>query len=532
MKKMVLCLLATVFALVLHAQETHKGLDYAWFDLNGSWKFNKGDNAKWAKPGFNDKDWADMIVPAWDGGFTGFAWYRKTLLLQTKNKEALALTLGQVDDNCEVYFNGQLVKLYDNPRPGNDITDTSVYSQWKKYRVYYIPKKLVEPGKANTIAVKVWNTDAEGGIRYGNVQLTSTVFYNHLPIQMAGDWIKADGSNENLVGFYDNVVVYKNRVWKYSEITNSDGLYEMYLLDRGFGHLFIKQVADNNGTINLAIGPDADHLELCKRTETYNNNAGEKDQTYLRLKPVAGNAIYKGFIKNYSLQMGRDALIDLQGKNNGFSEKRVSLDQYGAFSIELPLTEPTIVIMRAPGVSYGNRAYLEPGKTTFQVIDLAEYKIYVTEEFYTRDHLTVFQGDLAMENKLLMYTDWLAGLQTPMADTWSRFMAMANQYETSGNANDVQMNSIAAFVADNYQKYNDTAALKKAKLWSARTLRTNPDNHLFYSTLNTVLQNLGEHLNGLQYLAKALDLADKDKDQQSVEDYKKKIKQYVGEMLK
>jgi hypothetical protein len=531
MKKIVLCLLVTVFALALHAQESHKGQDYMWMDLNGSWKFNTGNNAKFAKLKFDDSNWNDMMVPTWDAGFTGFAWYRKTITLSIKNKQALSLTLGQVDDNCEVYFNGQMVKLYDNPRPGNDISDTSVYSQWKKYRVYYIPQKLVEPGKANTIAIKVWNNGGEGGMRYGNVQLTSTIFYNHLPIQMAGDWVKTDGSNEWLAGFYDNNVIYKNRVWKYAEVTNSNGLYEMYLTDKGFGHLFMKQVAGENGTVNLAIGPDADHLELCSRKETYNTSASN-NQTYIKLQPAAGTAIYKGFIKNYSMRMGPEALINLQGKNNGFSEKRVSVDRFGAFSTELALTEPTIVTLRAPGVNYGNRAYLEPGKTTFQMVDLAEFKIYVTEEFYTRDHLAMFQGDLAMENKLLMYIDWLGNLQTPMPDTWARFIAMASQYEASGKASDLQMNNIALCIADNYQKYNDTVALAKAKLWSVRTLKTNADNHLFYSTLNTILQNLGEHLDGLQYLAKALDLADKDKDQQSVNDYKLKIKQYVSEMLK
>ena len=49
---------------------------------------------------------------------------------------------------------------------------------------------------------------------------------------------------------------------------------------------------------------------------------------------------------------------------------------------------------------------------------------------------------------------------------------------------------------------------------------------------NIVLENLGVRLEGLQYLVKALDIAEKDKDQEYIDAYKQQVKQYVGNMIK
>lgn len=534
MKQLLMCLLAAVIALGAHAQESHKVQDYSWTDLNGSWKFSLGDNAKWAKPNFDDHNWADALVPTWDwAGGTGYGWYRNDVLVQSKNKEALCLTLGQVDDNCEVYFNGEKLALYNNPRPSAEKADTSVYSQWKKYRVYYVPQKLVNPGKSNTIAVRVWNTGGgEGGIRYGNPQLTTTVFYNRLPIQMAGDWLKTDGSNEWVAGFYDNCMVYKNQVWRYAEITEKDGLYKLDLVGRGFEHLYVMQQAGDNGEVNLAVGTDASHMEVCSLKETY-HAINPNQASYLKAKTSAGQATFKGYIKNYNIRMGNTAMMQVRdARTNAFVDRRVAIDRYGAFDETVDLQGADVIYLHLPGIAFAVPVYLAPGEVTFLSADLAEFKIYVTDEYYTRERLSVVMGSVAAENRLLMYEDWLNGMPDVRQEVWDRFVQNATWYEAGGKATDVEMDKIAQCIAHNYIRYKDVEALKKAKIWSARTLLSAPENHAFYSTLNVVMQTLGEQLEGLKYLGKALDLAEKSKDEQSLADYKKKVKLYVGEMLK
>ncbi|MEO3403948.1 beta galactosidase jelly roll domain-containing protein [Mucilaginibacter sp. CAU 1740] len=534
MKKLVMCLLLAVIALSAYAQESHKVRDYAWYDLNGRWSFSLGDNAKWAKPNFDDRNWAEALVPSWDwAGGTGYGWYRRSFLMQIPNKEAMCLTLGQVDDNCEVYFNGEKLALYNNPRPSAEKADTSVYSQWKKYRVYYVPQKLINSGKDNTIAIRVWNTGGgEGGIRYGNPQLTTTVFYNSLPIQMAGDWLKTDGSNEWAIGFYDNCVVYKNKVWKYAGITEKDGLYELNLFNAGFSRLYLLQQAGENGEMNLAIGPDVNHMEVCSLKETY-RTPKPNEAPYLKAVSNTGKATLKGFIKNYNIRLGNTAIMQLlDTKTNTLIDRRVEVDRFGAFDETIDLPGTNLAYLHLPGVAFTVPVYLVSGETTFLSADLAEFKIYVTDEYYTRERLSFVMGAGAPENRLLMYEDWLNGMPDVRKDVWDRFVQNATWYEASGKATDVEMDKLAQCIAHNYVRYQDMDALKKAKIWSARTLLSAPENHAFYNTLNAVMQTLGEQLEGLKYLGKALDLAEKSKDEQSLINYRKNVKLYVGEMLK
>ena len=89
-------------------------------DLSGYWKFNIGDDNKWADYNFNDKNWEEVRVPSsWEDegyhGYNGYAWYRKTFSLP-KNLEnnSLYVTLGYIDDVDEVYFKRKINWFYWN----------------------------------------------------------------------------------------------------------------------------------------------------------------------------------------------------------------------------------------------------------------------------------------------------------------------------------------------------------------------------------------------------------------------------------
>jgi len=525
MKSLFTCLMAMWVVISLHAQEN------TMIALNGNWKFIKGDNMRWARPGFNDKSWNNAIIPTWDWDkdYNGYGWFRKNFILPAR--ETYFFNLGQVDDNCEVYFNGELLQLYISPRPKNDNADTSVYNQWKKYRSYYIPKKLVNVNKKNTIAIRVWDKDAEGGIRYGNIFVGNTVFYNQLPIQFEGNWLKKDGSNECYAGFYNNSVVYKGTLWNYGAISNKDSTYTITITNSDkTEHLVI---AYDNAGGNCFIGPDDNHLQLCSLQETYEAIADASgSQGYFHPDTVSGKAHYSGLIKNYTSVMGGEALLEIRGPNNLPVEKRIKLNPDGSFAVDLDLPGPDQVYLRPPGFNAAVPAYVEPGKVTFQVVDLEEFKIYVTPEYYARERRTMYMGDLVTENKLLMYINWLHTMQVGDKAVWNRFMYIADQYATSGRVSDIEMNDVVSCIADYYNKYNDVASLKKAKIWAAKVLLSSPENHQFNSTFNTVLQDLGEHLEGLQYLVKALYIAEKDDKPEFVKDYKEKIKQYISDMLR
>lgn len=88
--------------------------------LDGPWQFHLGDNAAWALPQAGDdarnvgweqvsadKTWGAQGHPA----YTGFAWYRKHIHLESAPGASpdLALLINHVDDIYEIYWNGILI---------------------------------------------------------------------------------------------------------------------------------------------------------------------------------------------------------------------------------------------------------------------------------------------------------------------------------------------------------------------------------------------------------------------------------------
>ncbi|WP_316824158.1 hypothetical protein [Pedobacter miscanthi] len=526
MKKIMLCIACFTLALACYGQKN------SIIELNGSWSFKKGDNPKWAKPKVNTASWDNRILPVWDWdiNYLGYGWYRKEVTLTAQ--ETYFFNLGQADDDCEVYFNGEPLKLYISKRPGNDNADTSKWNQWKKYRSYYIPAKLVKSNEKNTIAIRVWNTlGAQGGIRYGNIFIGNTVFYNQLPVEMQGNWLKTDGSNEWLIGIYNSKIAYKGKVWDYSNIKKENDGFAISIINGGKTEtIFAKMDA---ATGNCLIGTNDKSLELCSLGETNKplSDTG-KLQNYTQADTTSGKAYFSGYIKDFVPAKGIDAVIELRALNSGQSfEKRMPVNADGTFSMDIPLNGAHQLLLRLPNISETIPAYVAPGKKTFVGIDPEEFKIRVTNEYYNRDRPTLYMGDAVLQNKLTLQTTWLNSLVEDDKKVWDRFVYTGGQYAAASYA-DEQLNDIAAYIGQNYNKYGDTAALKSAKLWSARTLIASPENAIFNSTFNLILQNLGEHLEGLQYRVKALRIAEKTKNAEQVSAYKQQIKKYVSDMIK
>src|SRR5262249_22759274 len=99
--------------------------------LTGPWKFHIGDDARWAKPDFDDSSWESIdlsappgahdddvglsgYVPGWGArghaGYSGYAWYRLHLALHAPSETALSLAgPPSVDDAYQIFLNGHLL---------------------------------------------------------------------------------------------------------------------------------------------------------------------------------------------------------------------------------------------------------------------------------------------------------------------------------------------------------------------------------------------------------------------------------------
>jgi sialate O-acetylesterase len=150
-------------------------------NLTGRWKIHTGDNKEWKAAEFDDKDWKRIQVPAaWENEalpeYDGYAWYRVNFRVPADFMNGdLYLTLGKIDDVDDVYLNGKYIGgVYDLKRDGEFRRSGMEYNA---RRIYKIDASLLKRGELNTLAVRVYDGQGEGGIYEGPVGIMSADNY-------------------------------------------------------------------------------------------------------------------------------------------------------------------------------------------------------------------------------------------------------------------------------------------------------------------------------------------------------------------
>jgi beta-galactosidase/beta-glucuronidase len=135
--------------------------------LSGDWLFKTGDNVNWKEQSASDSDWVSIKVPAaWENqgypGYDGVAWYRKHIVIpaEWQNSAGIIFDMGKVDDEDEVYFNGELI---------------GAHSGWQDYHKYSIAKGLVKFDQDNLISIRVNDSSGNGGYWEGACKLVTGV---------------------------------------------------------------------------------------------------------------------------------------------------------------------------------------------------------------------------------------------------------------------------------------------------------------------------------------------------------------------
>jgi hypothetical protein len=171
------------------AQQYHVALD-----LRGEWRFEIGDDMKWADPSYNDAGWVKIRVPShWEEqgfpGYDGFAWYRKTVNLpQEFQQKQLYLDLGNVDDVDEVYVNGFFIGFRGQLPP-------EYMTAYNHQRFYFLPQYCLKPGMPNVIAVRVYDSELGGGIYRGEISIKQLGYPVPLDQELPVTWKFKTGDN-------------------------------------------------------------------------------------------------------------------------------------------------------------------------------------------------------------------------------------------------------------------------------------------------------------------------------------------------
>lgn len=157
--------------------------------LNGNWLFkidstNNGVSEKWYEEGFDRSGWMKVNVPDyWDRynleSYDGVGWYANTFDHWDSSKP-MALFFGGVDDDTDVWINGQKVGSHTG------------YSE----PFYFEVTKGLRPGK-NEIVVRVNDYSGPGGIykpviliQLDRIDELLRSKYADLPARPSADWVR------------------------------------------------------------------------------------------------------------------------------------------------------------------------------------------------------------------------------------------------------------------------------------------------------------------------------------------------------
>jgi cephalosporin-C deacetylase len=193
-------LICAFFSRLFSTHVTAQPIDLA----SGDWKLKTGDDIAWATPQYDDSDWQSIRVgmdlkTALNTDFTGFSWYRRSVVIPSKLKKAakkggaVILHLGKIMDADETYFNGIKVG-YNGSFPPDTV------SAWEVPRVYIIPLNLIKWDEPNVIAVRVNNWFSGGGMYMGEYIIEAATWRNKFKILIEnGATTNAFGKNEPII---------------------------------------------------------------------------------------------------------------------------------------------------------------------------------------------------------------------------------------------------------------------------------------------------------------------------------------------
>ncbi|MCB0281142.1 MAG: beta galactosidase jelly roll domain-containing protein [Calditrichae bacterium] len=161
-------------------------------DLRGQWRFTIGDNMNWSDPEFDDSDWVTIFAPSnWEDegfpGYDGYAWYRKKF--RVNSVENLYVLLGTIDDVDQVFINGHLIGFSGQFPP-------DFFTGYNVDRSYPIPEVFLKKNAENTIAIRVYDAELEGGLVRGRLGIYEKQNVPHLIKSLAGYWKFKTGDNE------------------------------------------------------------------------------------------------------------------------------------------------------------------------------------------------------------------------------------------------------------------------------------------------------------------------------------------------
>ncbi|MFB6342247.1 TlpA family protein disulfide reductase [Saccharicrinis sp. FJH62] len=270
-----------------------------------------------------------------------------------------------------------------------------------------------------------------------------------LPEALYGDWFDSESHLWN-IGFYNNIVIYKSKVWDYGPLN----------LKKKKGELVLKAKDDSEQKIfyrltkeGLYIGESVMDMNVLVRE----NVLAEKrqptdnkpfDEPLFKIDTVT----YSGVILNYTPRIGRRTFMIYH--NNVILGDQVSytvtIQEDGTFSKKIPVYCPTELMLNNSFVRENRKIFIEPGKSLFHAIGTASDKAeYMGELARVNSDIDLFYdvhgwNNYEMRDTILKITpeQYKVYIQNVRNKDLKKFETISKQYNTCLKANMVEKRDI------------------------------------------------------------------------------------------
>jgi len=206
-----------------------------------------------------------------------------------------------------------------------------------------------------------------------------------------GEWYKTDGSKEWVLGLFDSIAVYKNRVWKY-DYTQKGRKATLRLRQNGQSKTLVAELQAKDGGLRLA---DENQAQVLLSKNKPAALLSQFDEEYPTTLLKSDSSVFRGFLAGYSPKLGfTTGQVSVNNNITGNQETYViTIAADGSFYAKFPMHYPQTVSVTIPG-SYWS-VYTEPGKETFLYQGLGTIR------------RPQFMGDCALINEELAATRFI-----------------------------------------------------------------------------------------------------------------------------
>ncbi|QDH80780.1 TlpA family protein disulfide reductase [Echinicola soli] len=230
-----------------------------------------------------------------------------------------------------------------------------------------------------------------------DIHLTaSPVSTSPIPEALLGNWIRTDGSNEWVYGFDKDKLIMDGQVFPIHAVNVQNSKGEITYKANGITNSLYYQ---KNKDGKIGIGKTPNSLELFSQTLTNSPDYSLDNDEFFQ-EPIfqKDSATYKGYLKGYHPKMGMTGKVYL---NNILTRDQegyeVIIKSDGTFHAKFPMIYPEQAFIRILGNSH--TVYFEPGKTTFEFIDLTTHSMLKYDKSrYQETTGYRFMGDNAKVN--------------------------------------------------------------------------------------------------------------------------------------